>query len=119
MGTVTIPKSVTKISPDALGFYDNGKIKGFKMRVYKGSAAEKYAKEYGLAYEVIATATSSKGDVNGDGKVNSTDLVKLAAHVKGKKKLSNTSKADINGDGKININDVSILAAVLKGKKKL
>lgn len=31
-----------------------------------------------------------RGDVNGDGKINVTDVVKLAAHVKGKKPLKNS-----------------------------
>jgi hypothetical protein len=118
MGTVTIPKSVTKISPDALGFYDDGKIRGFRMRVYKGSAAETYAKENGLAYDVISTATAGKGDVNGDGSVNVADLSKIAAHIKGKKKLSSTKNADINGDGSVNVTDISRIAAYIKGKKK-
>lgn len=32
--------------------------------------------------------TEVKGDVNGDGKVNSADIVALAAHIQGKKKLN-------------------------------
>ena len=119
MGTVTVPKSVTKMTRGAMGFYGDGKIKGFKMRVYKGSAAETYAKENGLSYEVIAASGNVKGDVTGDGKVDIKDLTKVAAHVKGKKSLSNASKADINGDGKVDIKDLTKIAAFIKGKGKL
>ena len=68
---------------------------------------------------MIASTSTSKGDINGDGKLNVSDLTALAAHVKGKRLLKNTSKADVNGDGKVNISDVSSLAAAIKGKKKL
>ena len=61
------------------------------------------------------------GDVNGDGKVNVTDVSKVAAHVKGIKKLDANfaAAADVNLDGKVNVTDVSKIAAQVKGIKKL
>ncbi|SFD42319.1 dockerin type I repeat-containing protein, partial [Ruminococcus albus] len=61
------------------------------------------------------------GDVNFDGKINVTDIVKVAAHVKGKKLLDKTAAraADVNNDGKINITDIIIIAAHVKGKELL
>lgn len=59
------------------------------------------------------------GDVNGDGKVNVTDISKVAAHVKGIKKLDSESAADVNGDGKVNVTDISKIAAHVKGIKAL
>lgn len=55
--TVTIPKTVTKIGGKSLGYvhgeyYDNEykKVKGFTISGYKGSAAEKYAKNNGFKF---------------------------------------------------------------------
>ncbi len=43
---ITIPKSVKKIGKKAFGYKLNGsKIKGFTIKGYKGTAAEKYAKK--------------------------------------------------------------------------
>ena len=62
-----------------------------------------------------------KGDVNGDGKVDVTDVVRIAAYVKSVKGLDDDElvRADINGDGKIDVSDISKLAAYLKGIKPL
>ncbi|WP_296584484.1 dockerin type I domain-containing protein [Ruminococcus sp.] len=67
----------------------------------------------------VTAKTRKKGDVNGDGKINTTDLMKAAAHAKGKKVLSKEEfeRADINGDGKVNNTDVTLIAAHVKGKK--
>ena len=61
------------------------------------------------------------GDVNTDGKINITDVIKVAAHVKGKKMLTEEQRklADVNSDGKINISDITKIAAHVKGKKML
>ena len=51
--------------------------------------------------------------------INITDVILVAAHVKGKKLLSGTSikAADVNKDGKINVTDITKIAAHVKGKK--
>lgn len=61
------------------------------------------------------------GDCNRDGKVNATDVIVLAAHVKGKKILDGRGPeaADVNESGSVNISDVIILAAHVKGRKIL
>jgi hypothetical protein len=61
------------------------------------------------------------GDVNGDGKINVTDISKAAAHVKGKKRMSGDALicADINSDGIVNISDVIRIAAHVKGKRSI
>ena len=60
----------------------------------------------------------AKGDVNGDGSVNVTDVSLTAAHIKSIKALSgfDLKAADINGDGKVTVTDLSRLAAMVKGK---
>ncbi|SFB77150.1 dockerin type I repeat-containing protein [Ruminococcus albus] len=70
---------------------------------------------------IIEESKYMKGDVNGDGTVNINDLTKVAAHVKGKRLLSEEEqkRADVNGDGKINVTDITQLAAHIKGKRLL
>ena len=62
-----------------------------------------------------------KGDFSGDGRVNVSDIVLLAAHVKGIKPLGaeKLAKADLSGDGKVNVTDISLLAAHVKGIRPL
>ncbi len=63
----------------------------------------------------------SYGDVNGDGKVNITDVALINAHVKKTKFLigEELERADINGDGKVNITDVGLVNAHVKKIKLL
>ena len=61
------------------------------------------------------------GDVNNDGKINSGDITKTAAHIKGLKTLSADEKlrADVSKDGKINSGDITKIAAHIKGLKTI
>lgn len=60
-----------------------------------------------------------KGDVNGDGVINITDVSKAAAHIKAVKKIGSYEQkvADVNGNGSLNVTDISMLAAKVKGVK--
>ena len=51
--TVTIPESVETIGDYAFGYIGSDKIPDFKIRCYKFSAAEKYAKQYGFDIEYL------------------------------------------------------------------
>lgn len=70
---------------------------------------------------MCAFAAAGNGDVNGDGKVNITDITLTAAYVKGKKMLSADAltAADVSGDGSVNMTDLTRLAAFVKGKRYL
>ncbi|MBE6673363.1 MAG: hypothetical protein E7599_07615, partial [Ruminococcaceae bacterium] len=48
-----------------------------------------------------------RGDVNGDGRVNITDMLQVRAHVRGQKELTGSyaAAADVSGDGRISILD--------------
>ena len=61
------------------------------------------------------------GDVNGDGKVNITDVALINAHAKKTKLLTGDelARADINGDGRVNITDVALVNAHVKKVKLL
>ena len=57
------------------------------------------------------------GDINRNGIINISDVIIVAAHVKGKRIISHEKLylADVNVDGQINISDVTVLAARVKG----
>ncbi len=61
------------------------------------------------------------GDINGDGKITITDVVKLQNSVVGANSLSGAyaKAADINGDGKITITDVVQAAQVTVGQRTI
>ena len=63
---------------------------------------------------VEITTTNLKGDVNGDGKVNVTDVTTLVNMILGVIP-KNESRADINGDGKVNVSDVTALVNIILG----
>ena len=58
-----------------------------------------------------------KGDVNRSGSINVTDIIIVAAHIKGKRLIDPEYQylADINEDGIINISDITTIAARVKG----
>ena len=62
-----------------------------------------------------------KGDINGDGRVNTSDVGKANIHAKEVILLTGYqfACADINGDGKVNTSDVGKINVHAKGKKLL
>ena len=61
------------------------------------------------------------GDINGDGKVNITDVALINSHVKKVNILAGDEliRADVNGDGKVNITDVGLVNSHVKKVKLL
>ena len=125
--SLTIPKNAG-IDDYAVGFVSEGSafkpVSGFTMYVYEGSKGEEYAKNSELSYKYAGSEVQpagKKGDINGDGEINVTDISMAAAHVKGKKSLSASQieKADVNGDGSVTVTDISLISAHVKGIKKL
>ena len=71
--------------------------------------------------ELVALYASNPyipGDINGDGKVNGTDVTLLATYVKarGQGVPIAPGAGDINGDGKVNGTDVTLLATYVKAR---
>ena len=54
------------------------------------------------------------GDVNGDGKVNVSDVTTLINMILGMQTMDQ-GKADVNGDGKVNVSDVTALINIILG----
>ena len=57
---------------------------------------------------------AANGDVNGDGKVNVSDVTTLINMILGVTPM-NQSVADVNGDGKVNVSDVTALINIILG----
>ncbi len=83
---------------------------------YKLNVLDTDKKTIKTAYTVIV-----KGDISGDGKVNSADLLKMRQHLLGTKKATGvfTNAADVSGDGKVNSADLLRIRQHLLGTKKI
>ena len=116
-----IPKSVSSIGTEAIGRrYDarNGSsenISGFVIKGENGSAAQKYAEMYGIAFEA---GKELLGDVNGDGMIDAVDASGVLAEYallssKGKGTFTEAQKkaADWNSDGMVDSVDASCILA--------
>ena len=121
--SLSIPQNCV-IQDHAVGFFyekDSFKhIEGFTMYVYPDSPAESYAKTFEVPYKYVGEERTT-GDVNYDGEINISDITLIAAHIKGKRILSDDARkrADVNGDGCINVTDIIKIAAHIKGKRLL
>ncbi|WP_313073911.1 dockerin type I domain-containing protein [Lacrimispora sp.] len=71
------------------------------------------------AQETTATQTASlaSGDIDGDGKISSKDVLKVQRYILGLEKLSEKEKkaADLNGDGKVDSKDLLLLKKKVLG----
>ena len=104
---IYIPASVKTIGKDAIG-------KRYDTRSH-ASAAEKYASQHEISF---LTGKDTRGDVNGDGKVDSVDAsavlseyALLSAGKKGKLTEEQSKAADWNSDGNIDSVDASSILA--------
>ena len=193
-----IPKSVTTIEANAIGYNRGGAIEGFTIYGYKNTTAETYAKHNGFIFvalddvsatldfelkapegsalaaetatitidgdsvesvdgsftlpaledgeyemtisapnfvtrtytvtvkdgaivEDIAPELNLIGDITGDGKLNTADLLRAKSHIKGASKLTGYELdcANIDGNDKVNAADLLKMKAHIKGVSKL
>ena len=104
---VVILKNVKKIAKDAFA-------EGVKAIIYgkEESVAQKYSKENNFEFRIY-------GDINGDGKVTATDLLKIKKHiVEVSGELINENeqdRADVNCDEKTTTTDLLIVKKVIVG----
>jgi len=69
------------------------------------------ARQSGTMQGELILDTPNKGDINGDGRLDVTDLVTLSKYIAdGDATHVQTDKADLNGDGRITVADVVELA---------
>ncbi len=110
--TITIPSSVDDIvnSLDVSGIgYCNGKIPGFTIKGYKGTAAERYARNNDFNFvqlQVVPTSvalnkTTLTLDTGKTSNLKATVYPSNAANKKCTWSSSNTSVATVDGNGKV------------------
>lgn len=99
--------------------------------VAPGTYTMKVMKQNHVTREYTVTVGSSNvvqdveihllGDINGDGRVNTSDVGKANSHAKGTSTLTgyDFACADVNGDGRVNTSDVGKINSHAKGTNKL
>ncbi len=120
------PTEYTTFSIDKFTTDDEILTVSFGFGLYTGTGS---APECTTDVEVLVAETedqykralAQRGDVNGDGVVNVTDVSLIAAHVKSVRKIDKYSMnaADTNADGAVNVSDISLAAAQVKSVKKI
>ena len=115
--TITIPSSVTDISDNAVGYLRDGwyfnwnynKVSGFTIKGYKGTAAERYARNNDFNFvqlQVVPTSvalnkTTLTLDIGRTSNLRATVYPSNAANKKCTWRSSNTSVATVDGNGKV------------------
>ena len=64
----------------------------------------------------VTVALGLPGDINGDGKVSSADLLRLRRYLAGQAVTAETGNADLNGDDRVDLQDLMLLQILLTGK---
>ncbi len=100
VGTINLAEGTNKITINVKA--QNGNVRTYTLTVVRGSASDE------ATDSSTPEVTSSKGDINGDGKINVLDIVKLQRMIVGLESIDDatTSAADLNGDGKVNVLDI-------------
>lgn len=111
--TITIPASVTDIRDHAVGYikdgWDYNKVSGFTIKGYKGTAAERYARNNDFNFvqlQVVPTSvalnkTTLTLDIGKTSNLRATVYPSNAANKKCTWSSSNTSVATVDGNGKV------------------
>lgn len=111
--TITIPSSVTDIRDNAVGYlkdgWDYNKVSGFTIKGYKGTAAERYARNNDFNFvqlQVVPTSvalnkTTLTLDTGKTSNLKATVYPSNAANKKCTWSSSNTSVATVDSNGKV------------------
>lgn len=107
LGTAAAKKYISMVS-ESVTTYTHDENVFAEARIALGDAVEK---------AMNSTAPAMMGDVNGDGKVNSTDIALLKRAVSGAIVLDDNAKfvSDINGDSRINAGDILMIKRHIAG----
>ena len=111
--TITIPASVTDIRDHAVGYIEDGwdynKVSGFTIKGYKGTAAERYARNNDFNFvqlQIVPTSvalnkTTLTLDTGKTSNLKATVYPSNAANKKCTWSSSNTSVATVDSNGKV------------------
>ena len=103
---VVIPAGIKGIGSDA--------FRGGKLSIiygYTGTVAEQYADKNDIKFTALSTENIVAGDINGDGKININDAVRVQKAVVGaiEFNVEQTLAADVDYNGKVDILDATTI----------
>ena len=103
-----------------VGYLNNGVYVALEALPNAYGSGYSYAVPAGVAEVVIVL----RGDVNGDGKIETTDIEELKNVILETEEAEEVSEVgklagDVNGDGKLTALDLALINAVAKGKANL
>lgn len=112
--------SLPETNQDGMVYFKNGSEDQNVMPTYQQAqaAAEKgwVLKYYDNGWKDVSTTPPVPGDINGDGKVDVTDLnlmVNIVLGVEVDQYPLTISNADINGDGKVDVTDLNLAVNII------
>lgn len=112
------PLTTTVYGNSAAYSFDTVPAGEYTLKVEKkGHVTREYTVTVGAENVTQDVKIHLKGDINGDGKVNTSDVGKANSHAKGTSTLTgyDFACADVNGDGKVNTSDVGKIKSHAKG----
>ena len=112
---IMLPRSFAQVSERSQNF-NEAFPKTSILWVWRGSFAEQYAKEkeYYPDQIVYRDDAGIRGDLNGDGKVDMTDLI-LLIHVILGDDVEIVGSADLDEDGAVNMSDLIMMIHIILG----
>jgi len=113
----TVIQFLSKVKQDNVQVYINNiKVSGDTLLSTNATVNLMSGNTVINTYTIILT-----GDINGDGKINISDMIVLKSQLLNQKELSNVyaKAADTNGDGKLNITDFIQLKSHIIGKSTI
>lgn len=108
--SIPVPKALDGGKCSVLYFDDNGKITDMHAVYTNGSMV--FTTDH-FSYYIVAEKNAVMYDLNGDGKFNSKDVVRLMKIIAITPGVSVVQSTDINGDGSTNSKDIVRLMKIL------
>ena len=106
-----VVESETPATADATSF--NGLPSDAVLYVPSMGAVDVYEAATGWNVFTTILPPFSLGDINFDGEVNVTDVVKLYSYILGHTSDIEESVVDLNGDGEVNVSDIVKLYSII------
>ena len=120
--SVTIPRSVTYIADYAFGFNFDGinyiPTSGFTIYGYAGTAAEQYAKRFGIPFVSADLASHMLGDADGDGKITVMDVTAIQRYLSMLDPYMDETtlmQGDVDRNGRLDVFDATYILRYLAG----
>lgn len=120
--SVTIPRSVTYIADYAFGFNFDGvnyiPTSDFTIYGYSGTAAEQYAKRFGIPFVSADLASYRLGDADGDGKITVMDVTiiqRCLSMLNPHMDEPTLMQGDVDQNGRLEVFDTTFILRYLAG----